>query len=117
MRLADVDEFLDAIRQVAAGGSAVDPRVVETLVSARRSEGSLLERLTPRELEVLGHVARGRNNGAIARELVVTERAVEKHISSILSKLDLPSDDEDVHRRVRAVLLFLAETGSSPEIG
>lgn len=116
-RLAEVDELVDAIRLVAEGGSAVDPRIVETLVEARRSSGSLLERLTPRELEVLEQMASGRNNAGIGRALVISERAVEKHISSILAKLDLSyEEDDETHRRVRAVLLFLAETGEIPDL-
>lgn len=116
-RLAEVDELVDAIRQVAEGGSAVDPRIVETLVDTRRTSDSLLERLTPRETEVLEQMASGRNNAGIARALVITERAVEKHISSVLAKLDLSHEDADeTHRRVSAVLLFLAETGEVPEV-
>lgn len=117
-RLAEVDELVDAIQQVAEGGSVVDPRIVETLVEARRTSDSILERLTPRESEVLEHMATGKNNAGIARALVITERAVEKHISSILAKLDLSyEEDDETHRRVRAVLLFLAETGEVPDLG
>ncbi len=116
-RLAEVDELVDAIQQVADGGSVVDPRIVETLVEARRTNDSLLERLTPRETEVLEQMASGRNNAGIGRALVITERAVEKHISSILQKLDLSyEEDDEIHRRVRAVLLFLSETGEVPDI-
>ena len=116
-RLAEVDELVDAIRQVAEGGSAVDPRIVETLVGAHSSGGGLLERLTPRETEVLEQMASGRNNAGIGSALVISERAVEKHISSILQKLDLGyEDDDETHRRVRAVLLFLAETGEAPDL-
>lgn len=116
-RLAEIDELIDAIQQVAAGGSAVDPRIVETLVEARRTSDSILDRLTPRETEVLEQMASGKNNAGIARALVVTERAVEKHISSILAKLDLSyEDDDETHRRVRAVLLFLAAMGEVPEV-
>ncbi|HEX2027440.1 MAG TPA: response regulator transcription factor [Nitriliruptorales bacterium] len=108
-RVSDVDQLLGAIREVAAGGSVVDPKVVEELVAARsRRTGSLLARLTPREREVLAEIAQGKNNAAIAASLFLTERAVEKHINSIFSKLDL-SDVQEIHRRVRAVLLFLAE--------
>jgi DNA-binding NarL/FixJ family response regulator len=85
--------------------------VVDALIEGRRRKTtSLLERLSPRELEVLGLMARGRSNQAIATDLVLSERAVEKHITAILTKLDLPSDDTEVHRRVRAVLVYLAET-------
>lgn len=110
-RVADVDELVSAIRVVAAGGSVIDQLVVDALVatSTRRSD-SVLDRLTPRELEVLAMVARGMTNAAIAAELVVTDRAVEKHINSILSKLDLPAD-ASVHRRVAATLVFLSEAG------
>jgi len=109
-RVGDLAELTRAIRTVADGGSVIDPRVVDTLVEARmRRRESLLDRLTPRELEVLGEVAQGRNNAGIAASLVLSERAVEKHINSIFSKLDLATRDDHVHRRVRAVLLYLAE--------
>lgn len=110
-RVADVDEIVDAVRKVAAGGSVIDQVVVDALVAggARRSD-SLLERLTPRELEVLAMVARGMTNASIAEGIVVTERAVEKHISSILGKLDLPAE-APVHRRVAAALVFLSDAG------
>jgi DNA-binding NarL/FixJ family response regulator len=89
----------------------IDPKVVEALVAARaRSAESPLERLTPREHDVLGEMAQGKNNAGIAAALVLTERAVEKHINSIFSKLGL-SEEPDVHRRVKAVLLFLADRG------
>ncbi|QSR28968.1 DNA-binding response regulator [Nocardioides sp. S5] len=110
-RVADVDELVAALRTVAAGGSVIDQIVVDALMATgTRRHDSLLDRLTPRELEVLGMVARGMTNAAIAEELVVTDRAVEKHISSILTKLDLPSD-APVHRRVAATLVFLSEAG------
>ena len=110
-RVADVDELVAALRTVAAGGSVIDQIVVDALLATgTRRHDSLLDRLTPRELEVLGMVARGMTNAAIAEELVVTDRAVEKHISSILIKLDLPSD-APVHRRVAATLVFLSEAG------
>lgn len=110
-RVADVDELVAALRTVAAGGSVIDQVVVDALMATgTRRHDSLLDRLTPRELEVLGMVARGMTNAAIAEELVVTDRAVEKHISSILTKLDLPSD-APVHRRVAATLVFLSEAG------
>ena len=108
-RVADLDQLLAAIRQVAQGGSVIDPKVVEVLVAARsRATPSPLERLTPREREVLSLLAEGRSNAAVAEGLVLSERAVEKHINSIFAKLDLP-ETRDAHRRVKAVLLFLAE--------
>jgi DNA-binding NarL/FixJ family response regulator len=110
-RVADLDQLLAAIRQVAQGGSVIDPKVVEVLVAARsRATPSPLERLTPREREVLSLLAEGRSNAAVAEGLVLSERAVEKHINSIFAKLDLP-ETRDAHRRVKAVLLFLAEQG------
>jgi DNA-binding NarL/FixJ family response regulator len=102
-RVGRVEEFMDALARVAAGGAAVDPEVVAQLLGRRRDP---LTRLTPREREVLGLVAEGRSNAAVARQLVVTEAAVAKHIANILLKLDLPPDADD-HRRVRAVLTFL----------
>ncbi|HEX7168914.1 MAG TPA: response regulator transcription factor [Acidimicrobiales bacterium] len=108
-RVADVDELLRAIREVAKGGSVIDPKVVEALVDARtRAARSPLARLTPREGEILGEMAQGRNNASIASHLVLSERAVEKHINSIFSKLGL-TEEADTHRRVKAVLLFLSE--------
>ncbi len=110
-RVGDIDQLLNAIREVAAGGSVVDPKVVEGLVSARaRSQESPLQHLTPRETEILGEMAEGKNNAAIAHDLTLSERAVEKHINSIFSKLHL-SEEPDTHRRVKAVLLFLGEKG------
>jgi len=104
-RVADVDTFTDAVRRVAGGGSALDPEVVALLLGRRRREDPL-EGLTAREREVLGLMAEGRSNAAIAEALVVTERAVEKHVTSIFSKLDLTPTVED-HRRVLAVLAYL----------
>ncbi|MFE2266153.1 response regulator [Streptomyces griseosporeus] len=104
-RVGQVEEFVDALAEVAGGGTVVDPEVVRQLLRRRRDP---LARLTPREREVLALVAEGRSNGAIARQLVVSEAAVGKHIGSILTKLDLPPA-EDVHRRVLAVLAFLRE--------
>jgi DNA-binding NarL/FixJ family response regulator len=104
-RVADVGEFLEALTRVAAGGTALDPEVVTQLFGASR-RGDALAVLTPREREVLGLMAEGRSNAAIARRLVVTERAVEKHVANILTKLDLPPSEED-HRRVLAVLRYL----------
>lgn len=106
-RVADVGDFLDAVRRVAEGGTALDREVVAELMKTRagRAEDPL-DDLTPREREVLQLMAEGRSNAAIARELVVTGGAVEKHISSIFAKLDLPSGGDD-HRRVLAVLTYL----------
>ena len=108
-RLSEGSQLIDAIRAVATGGSVVDPKVVETLVNARaRTRSSPLEHLTPRELEVLSEIAQGKNNAAVAETLVLSERAVEKHINSLFSKLGL-SEEPSVHRRVKAVLLYLAD--------
>jgi DNA-binding NarL/FixJ family response regulator len=107
-RVADVAEFVQAVRKIAAGGTVIDPEVIGQLLGRRRS-GDRLEALTPREREVLGLMAEGRSNAAIARDLVVTEGAVEKHISNIFLKLDL-SPAEDSHRRVMAVLTYLGRT-------
>jgi DNA-binding NarL/FixJ family response regulator/class 3 adenylate cyclase len=104
-RVADVAEFADAVRRVAEGGSALDPTVVSRLVGRRRGEDPL-DALTPREREVLELMAEGRSNQAIAEKLVVTPRAVEKHVTSIFTKLGLPASAED-HRRVLAVVTFL----------
>jgi DNA-binding NarL/FixJ family response regulator len=104
-RVSDVSAFTDALRRVGEGGSALDPEVVAQLLG-RRGADDPLARLTPREREVLGHMAEGRSNAAIARQLVVTERAIEKHVTSIFSKLGL-SAVEDGHRRVLAVLAYL----------
>jgi DNA-binding NarL/FixJ family response regulator len=104
-RISDVQEFSDAVRRVADGGSALDPQIVSQLVGRRRGDDPLGE-LTPREREVLGLMAEGRSNQGIAERLVVTERAVEKHVTSIFSKLKLPAATAD-HRRVLAVLAYL----------
>jgi DNA-binding NarL/FixJ family response regulator len=104
-RVADVDGFVDAVRRVATGGSALDPEVVSRLVGRTRRDDPLAD-LTPREREVLELMAEGRTNAAIAERLVVTERAVEKHVTSIFGKLRLSPAPED-HRRVLAVLTFL----------
>jgi DNA-binding NarL/FixJ family response regulator len=104
-RVADVRTFTDAVRRVARGGSALDPEVVALMLGRQRREDPL-DALTPREREVLGLMAEGRSNSAMAEALVVSERAVEKHVTAILSKLDLPPAAED-HRRVLAVLRFL----------
>ncbi|MET8568871.1 response regulator transcription factor [Streptomyces sp. NPDC004783] len=102
-RVGQVEEFVDALSEVADGGTVVDPEVVRQLLRRRRDP---LERLTPREREVLALMAEGRSNGAIARRLVVSDAAVGKHIGNILTKLDLPPADE-THRRVLAVLAYL----------
>jgi DNA-binding NarL/FixJ family response regulator len=104
-RIMHVADFLEAVRRVAAGGTALDPDVVAQLFARRRRDGPL-ERLTPREREVLGLMAEGRSNAGIAEALVLTVGAVEKHVQSILSKLDLPQSATD-HRRVLAVLAYL----------
>jgi DNA-binding NarL/FixJ family response regulator len=107
-RVSEVDELVAAIREVARGGSVIDPKVVESLVSTTRSPASELDRLTPREREILSEMAQGKSNAAIAATLVLSTRAVEKHTNSIFSKLGL-SEEVDVNRRVKAVLLFLAD--------
>jgi len=104
-RVGDVDGFVDAVRRVGDGGSALDPEVVSRLLGRRRRSDPL-EGVTPREREVLGLMAEGRSNHAIAEQLVVTDRAVEKHVTSIFGKLGLPPTQDD-HRRVLAVLAYL----------
>ena len=112
-RVADRDDLVAAVRKVAAGGSALDPKVVETLLQTKAvNSASELGRLTARELEVLGAMAEGQTNASIAQQLFLTTRAVEKHINSIFSKLGL-SGDQSSHPRVRAVLLYLSE---GPEV-
>ncbi len=106
-RIMNVDEFVDAVRRVAEGGTALDPEVVAQLFSRRHAKGPL-QRLTKRELEVLGLMAEGRSNAAIAATLVLSVGAVEKHIASIFTKLDLPQTGTD-HRRVLAVLTYLQQ--------
>ena len=113
-RVHDRVDLVGAIRSVAEGGSVIDPKIVEALVTAQaRSEPSPLSALTPREHEVLAEIARGKSNVAIAESLVLTKRAVEKHINSIFLKLNL-SDAEDVSKRVKATLLFLADADRAP---
>ena len=111
-RVTDVDEFLESLRRVARGGSVVDPAVVQELVDTRHRHDPLAA-LSDREREVLALVAEGRSNAGVARRLWVTEGTVEKHVRSILTKLDLPEADDD-HRRVLAVLTYLGGTHRGP---
>jgi DNA-binding NarL/FixJ family response regulator len=112
-RIGSVDELARAIRIVNQGGSVIDPLVVDELVRARSQERHLgLSSLTPRETEILGEMAQGKSNSAIAGSLFVTERAVEKHTNSIFAKLGL-SEEKDVNRRVKAVLVFLSQQPES----
>jgi serine/threonine-protein kinase PknK len=104
-RVTDVDEFIDALGRIARGGSVVDPGLVQELVAARHRDDPL-DALSPREREVLALMAEGRSNAGIARQLWVTEGTVEKHVRSILMKLQVPETDDD-HRRVHAVITFL----------
>jgi DNA-binding NarL/FixJ family response regulator len=109
--VSDVRVFVEAVRRVAAGGTALDPEVVRTLISERRGASSAaIAALTARERDTLELIAQGRSNAAIARELTVTLGAVEKHTSAIFTKLELPATNDD-HRRVLAVLAFLRATG------
>jgi DNA-binding NarL/FixJ family response regulator len=110
-RVAGVDELAQAIRTVAQAGSMIDPQVVDELIEAKSSRRtSDLSWLTPRESEILGEMAKGKSNAAIAATLQVSERAVEKHTNSIFSKLGL-TEERDVNRRVKAVLVYLSEPG------
>jgi len=102
-------ELQRALRAVTGGDTAVDTKIVEVLVGARAGSQSPIELLSPREREVLAHIAEGLNNAAVAESMVISERAVAKHINSIFSKLGLGPDDDSVHRRVRAVLIWLAQ--------
>ena len=111
-RVSDVGELTAAVRTVAAGGSVVDPTVVEQLVAANGPRRTPLTTLTPRETEVLGEMAQGKSNAAIAATLVLSERAIEKHTNSIFAKLGL-TEEPDVNRRVKAVLVYLHE-GTAP---
>jgi DNA-binding NarL/FixJ family response regulator len=106
-RIADPAELVAAIVAVADGGSVIDPRVVEVLVNSRNTKPSPLDQLTTREKEVLAEMAQGKNNAAIGAALFLSDRAVEKHINALFSKLGL-SEEIDVHRRVKAVLVFLS---------
>ena len=110
-RVAEADDLVDAVRAVAAGGSVIDGKVVEQLVASRSQRSSPVERLTPREREILGEMAQGKSNAAIAATLFLSERAVEKHINSIFSKLHL-TEEPDINRRVKAVLVYLSAAGS-----
>ena len=108
-RISEGSQLINAIREVASGGSVIDPKVVEALVTSRgRSVSSPLQYLTPRELDVLSEIAQGKNNAGVASSLVLSERAVEKHINSLFSKLGL-NEESTVHRRVKAVLMYLAD--------
>ena len=113
-RVGDIAELSAAIQRVAAGGSVLDPTVVDALIEGRASNAtSVLDRLTEREREVLAEMATGRSNAAIGANLFISPRSVEKHIGSIFTKLDLPETD-DVNRRVRAVLVYLTELQGAP---
>jgi DNA-binding NarL/FixJ family response regulator len=108
-RIRNKEDLLDAIKAVAKGGSVIDPMIVDVLIEARsRAAKSQLSQLTPRERELLAEIAAGKSNSAIAESLVLTKRAVEKHVNSIFSKLNLP-ETQDVSRRVKATLIFLSE--------
>ncbi len=116
-RVHDRGQLVSAIDTVATGGAVIDPKIVEILVAARaRADRSPLSELTPREHEVLAEIAEGKSNNAIAESLVLTKRAVEKHINSIFMKLNLATAD-DVSKRVKATLLFLAESEEPPGPG
>lgn len=114
-RIRDKAELIAAIQAVARGGSVIDPMIVDALIEARsRAAHSKLSQLTPRERELLAEIAAGKSNGAIAQTLVLTKRAVEKHVNSIFSKLNLP-ETQDVSRRVKATLIFLSEEEEEEE--
>ncbi|OBG00685.1 DNA-binding response regulator [Mycobacterium sp. 852014-52450_SCH5900713] len=110
-RIANFDQLSDAVREVASGGTVLDPIVVEALL-AKPSSASVVNRLTPRERQVLAELASGSSNRAVAERLVLSQRAVEKHINAIFAKLGLTGDDT-VDRRVKAVLLFLGDAGDA----
>ena len=115
-RIRNRDQLIGAIEAVASGGSVIDPQIVEVLIEARAKRvSSPLAELTARERELLAEIASGKSNGAIAEKLVLTKRAVEKHVNSIFSKLGLP-EDRDVSRRVKATLIYLAETESEHRV-
>lgn len=109
-RVLEIDEFLDAIRRVAAGGTVIDPKVVAQLLG--RTEGSALDELSPREREVLGLMAEGRSNQAICERLFLSPKTVESHVASIFLKLRLPKDAGD-HRRVLAVLAYMRDADTT----
>ncbi|MBV9310503.1 MAG: response regulator transcription factor, partial [Solirubrobacterales bacterium] len=110
-RVRNREELIGAIETVAQRGSVIDPKIVDLLIAARaRPRSSPLAELTPRERELLGEIASGKSNSAIAESLVLTKRAVEKHVNSIFAKLGLP-EDQDVSRRVKATLMYLADEG------
>ena len=110
-RIREKGQLIDAIKAVARGGSVIDPMIVDVLIAARsRAAKSQLSELTPRERELLAEIAAGTSNSAIAESLVLTKRAVEKHVNSIFSKLNLP-ETQDVSRRVKATLIYLSEEG------
>jgi DNA-binding NarL/FixJ family response regulator len=113
-RIRDRQELVGAIETVANGGAVIDPLIVDVLIEARsRVANSRLAQLTPRERELLAEIAAGKSNGAIAESLVLTKRAVEKHVNSIFSKLDLP-ESQDISRRVMATLIYLSEEEAEP---
>ena len=113
-RVGDLDQLLTALRAVAAGGSVIDPQVLDVLVSLRvRLQASPMARLSPRELDVLREMAQGRGNAGIAEGLHLSESSVEKHVNANFTKLDLASEQQ-VHRRVAAVLTFLRDAGLQP---
>lgn len=109
-RVSNIDQLAGAIREVAQGGSVIDPKVVDALMAARLAGRSPLAELTPRERETLAEMAQGKNNASIGRALVLSDRAVEKHINAVFTKLGL-GPEVDAHRRVKAVLVYLAEEG------
>jgi DNA-binding NarL/FixJ family response regulator len=109
-RISDAEEFADAVRRVAGGGSVLDPSVVRSMLGRQR-ETSALSELTPREYEVLGMIAEGCSNQGVAHRIFITQRSVEKHVTSIMSKLELPPEPE-AHRRVMAVLAYLEDAGA-----
>lgn len=113
-RVGDIEDLVEAIGEVHRGGSVVDRAVVDALISARSRQHSPIDDLTSREQEVLSHIARGSNNKAIADRLVLSPRAVEKHINSIFAKLGL-ADEPDSHHRVRAVLLYMAAANAGQQ--
>jgi DNA-binding NarL/FixJ family response regulator len=113
-RIRDRAELISAIETVASGGAVIDPLIVDVLIEARsRVAHSRLTQLTPRERELVAEIAVGKSNGAIAKSLFLTKRAVEKHVNSIFSKLDLP-ESEDISRRVMATLIYLSEEEREP---